>query len=43
MLYAENHRIPPKYWYHNPLLVNNNIETVAIILINNMIKPPKEW
>lgn len=43
MFYAENQRIPPEYWQHNPLIINKYYETVATILIDNMILPPKEW
>ena len=43
MTLADNCIIPPKEWYHNPLLRNEGADTVALILIYNDILPPKEW
>ena len=43
MILANNGIIPPKEWYHNPLLKNEIKDTVALILIYNDILPPKEW
>ena len=40
---AENEILPPREWYHDPILKNYRCETVALILINNNILPPKEW
>lgn len=42
MILAENYTIPPKEWHHDPLLKNNIERTVATILLNNYILPPKE-
>ena len=38
---ADNNIIPPEEWYHDPKLRNKADETVAIILINKKILPPK--
>ena len=43
MILAKNYIIPSKDWYHNPALENDRRDTVAIILINNGILPPKYW
>lgn len=43
MLMARKRIIPPKECYHNPEDRNIKLESVAMILINNGILPPKEW
>ena len=43
MYLASNKILPPKEWYHNPLLINEHNGTVAVILINKGVLPPKEW
>ena len=40
MYLARSNIIPPKEWYHNPLLYNKYKETVAIYLSFKII-PPK--
>lgn len=43
MILVDNNIIPPKEWYHDPLLKDINDNTVAIILSSEGIIPPKEW
>ena len=43
MLLANKGIIPPKEWYHNSRLLNNDHNTVAMHLASNGIIPPKEW
>ena len=33
MLLASNGILPPKEWHHDPKIINENNETVAIILL----------
>lgn len=35
--------IPPKEWYHDPELTDNNGHTVSYYLKENNIKVPEEW
>ena len=42
MCLAENEIIPPKEWYHNPNINSKYFNTVAEILANKGIIPPKE-
>ena len=35
--------IPTKEWNHNPNIVSEYNETVAMLLAMNKIIPPKEW
>ena len=41
MLYARNGMIPPDCWNHDPNIVDNYNNTVAMILANKGIVPPK--
>ena len=43
MILAENNKIIPKEWHHNPALTNSKHETVAMIMRKNGFTPPKEW
>ena len=43
MLLAKKGIIPPKEYYHDPNIKNNDGDTVAILLARNGIIPPKEW
>lgn len=42
-MFLANYTIPPENWHHNPNLCNSLGETVAMILANKGITPPKEW
>ena len=43
MILAMLNKEIPIEWYHDPTLQDNNGNTVALILINRKIIPPKEW
>ena len=40
---ANNKIIPPKEWYHNPNIRDNNHHTVAHYLKTHNIPVPNEW
>lgn len=40
---ADKGVIPPKEWCHDPLIVNEYGNTVAMKLALNKIEPPDEW
>ena len=41
MIIAKTNIIPPNEWCHDPLLKNKADDTVATILLNDKILPPK--
>ncbi len=43
MMLAKKGIIAPDYFYHDPNLKNRYGNTVAMILADNKIMPPKEW
>ena len=43
MILASKGIIPPKEWYHDPKLKNNDNKTVALLLIFKCETLPNEW
>ncbi len=43
MLLASKGIVPPKEWYHDPKLTNNNNKTVEYYLNRNNITVPDKW